>query len=358
LRLCDFAVKQKDMKNDYFKRVAKLTPTKMWINNVTRQEAEMAIAAGAMGCTQNPSYTWKMLAHESESEYAKSLLAETLKETSNDNEAICMLQRKLIKGVSDIFMPLWKSTNGEHGYVSIQGDPIHEEDAQVIINEARLNREMNPNMMIKIPATKAGLEAMNVLIEENTPLNATEVMGLAQTVALCEMYNKITARTGKKPVMYVSLITGIYDEWLQKEVAKQGIDINPDILYQAGMVIAKKVYQLMHDRGYKLGFIGGGVRGLQHFTEMVGGDVCITMNWQGQVDRLLELDQPVVSRLFNPVQPQVLETLLEKLPQFKQAYMENGLSVDEFEEYGPVEYFRQMFVSAWENAVDMAKSLR
>lgn len=346
------------MKNDYFKRVAQLTPTKMWINNVTREEAQWAIDAGAMGCTQNPSYTWKMLTHEVESEYAKRLLKETLKETSDDNEAICILQRKLIKGVSDVFMPLWEKTNGEHGYVSIQGDPIHEEDAKVIIDEARLNREMNPNIMIKIPATRSGLEAMNILIEENTPLNATEVMGISQAIEICEMYTQITARTGKKPPMYVSVITGIYDEWLQKEVAKQQIDINADILKQAGIIIAKKVYQLMHDRGYKLGYIGGGVRELHHFTEMVGGDVCITMNWQGHVDKLLELDQPVVSRLFNPVQSLVLDTLLENLPEFRQAYMEKGMAIQEFEEYGPVEYFRHMFVSAWEKAVEMAKLIR
>lgn len=330
----------------------------MWINNVTREEAELALQAGAMGCTQNPSYTWKMLTHPKESDHAKSLLIKILKETPDDNEAICILQRKLIKQISDLFMPLWKSTNGEHGYVSIQGDPIHEEDSRVIIHEARLNREMNPNIMIKIPATRAGLEAMNVLIEENTPLNATEVMGVSQTIQLCEMYRSITARTGNKPVMYLSLITGIYDEWLQKEIQQSGIQINPDILYQAGMVIAKKVYQLLHDRDYKLGFIGGGVRGLQHFTEMVGGNVCITMNWQGQAEELLKLNQPVVSRLFNPIQPEVLETLLEQVPPFRQAYLENGLTIEEFEGFGPVEYFRDMFVSAWKNAVELAHTLR
>ncbi len=346
------------MANDYFKRVNALTPTKMWINNVTRKEAQMAIDAGAMGCTQNPSYTWKMISHPEEKDYTLKILKETMQETNDDNEVVCILQRKLVKGISDIFMPLYEKTNAKHGYVSIQGDPIHEHDAQVIINEARLNREMNPNVMIKIPATKAGLEAMQVLIAENTPLNATEVMGVSQVIDLCEMYQKITSETRNKPMMYLSLITGIYDEWLQKEVAAQNININKDILYQAGMVIAKKVYRLMHDRGYELGFIGGGVRGMQHFTEMVGGDVCITMNWQGQVDKLIEMDLPVVSRLFNPVQEEVLDTLLERVPQFRQAYMENGLQADEYEEYGPVKFFWNMFISAWKSQVEMVKSLR
>lgn len=343
---------------DYFFRVARLTPTKMWINNVSRDEAEWALNAGAMGCTQNPSYTWKMLNHETDGEYAKQLLRETLKETDDDNEVVCRLQRKLIHEISKKFMPLWERTHGEHGYVSIQGDPIHEDDANVILSEARESRQLNPNMMIKIPATKAGLEAMRVLIAENTPLNATEVMGVSQVVALCEMYRKVTAETGIKPPMYVSIITGIFDEWLQKDVREKGIDINPDILKQAGVVIAKKVYQLMHNRGYEVGYIGGGVRELHHFTEMVGGNVCITMNWQGQVNELLRLDQPVVSRLFNPVQPEVLETLLEKVPSFRKAYFENGLAVSEFAEFEPVEYFRHMFVTAWQNCVNMAASLR
>jgi transaldolase len=346
------------MKQDYFHRVAALTPTKMWINNVTPEEARTAIAAGAMGCTQNPSYTWKMLNHQTGRMRALTLLDEVLSDSEDDNEVECILQRKLVQQVAEAFMTVYERTDGAHGYVSIQGDPIHEEDPQVIIDEGRKNRQMSPNIMIKIPATAAGLEAMETLIAENTPLNATEVMGLSQVIDVCEMYEKITARTKKKPVMYFSLITGIYDEWLTKEVAAQGIDISPDILYQAGLIIAKKVYRFVRDRGYSLGFIGGGVRGLQHFTEMVGGDVCITMNWEGQAEALLELDQPVVARLFNPVQDHVLDTLLANVPGFRQAYMEDGLTVEEYEEYGPVRYFRDMFVSAWENTLDLIAKRR
>ena len=343
---------------NYFQRVRELTPTKFWINNVSRKEADQGIAAGAMGCTQNPAYTWKMISHPEEGGYALELLRETLKESKVDNEVECILQRKLVKGIADKFMPLWEKTHGAHGYVSIQGDPIHEEDPQVIIDEARKNREMSPNIMIKIPATEAGLKAMDVLISENTPLNATEVMGLSQVLDLCEMYKKITAKTGKKPIMYYSLITGIFDEWITKDTEEKGIDINPDVLYQAGMAVAKKVYRVVHDRGYELGFIGGGVRGVQHFTEMVGADACITMNWRGTCDKLIEADLPVVSRFFNPVQEMVLEELNSKLPEFRKAYWEDGITEEEYEEYGPVMYFRNSFIKAWENALTTIKEER
>lgn len=106
-----------------------------------------------------------MLNHNSEEEYAIELLKETLKESDNDNEVESILQRKMVKGISDIFLPLWIESQGDYGNVSIQGDPVHEEDPLVIIDEGRKNRSMNPNIMIKIPATKAGLVAMEGRID-------------------------------------------------------------------------------------------------------------------------------------------------------------------------------------------------
>lgn len=337
----------------YFQRVFELTGTKFWINNVTRDEAQMAIDAGALGCTQNPSYCWKMLNHPQEKDYAIKLLHESVKESSVDNEVESILQRKLVKGVSDVFMKVWKETSGEHGYVSIQGDPIHEEDPRVIIDEGRKNRALNPNVMIKIPATKAGLAAMETLIAEDTPINATEVMGLSQALDICRMYRRISMQTGRKPKVYYSLITGIYDEYLHNYVAGNKIDISPDILHYAGMVIAKKVYAETKAHYPEVGFIGGGVRGLHHFTEMVGADVCITMNWDGQAAELLKLDYPVVPRFFNPVPDRYLEELLVKVDEFRKAWYANGLSLDEYEHFGPVEYFRHMFIDAWEKTLTM-----
>ncbi len=346
------------MNNDYFKRVYSLTGTKFWINNVTREEAALAIEAGAFGCTQNPSYTYKMLTHPTESEYAMNLLREALLESDDNNEVECILQAKLVKEVSDIFMPIWEKTHGKHGYVSIQGDPVNEEDPEVIIREGRRNRDLNPNVMIKIPATKAGLEAMNVLIQENTPINATEVMGIGQAMDICRLYREITNKTGKYPAIYYSLITGIYDEYLQKFVRDNKIAVSSDIVYMAGMIIAQKVYKITKAHYPEVGFIGGGVRGLHHFTEMVGADVCITMNWQNQAEELLKLNLPVVPRFFNPVPEEYLEELLTKVVEFKKAYLENGLNVSEYEHFGPVEYFRDMFVSAWENALEIIEQTR
>lgn len=81
------------MAQGYFHRVQALTATRFWINNVTRQEADMAIEAGACGCTQNPAYTWKMINSEDAGEraYVLGALDEILQEESDGNQALIAL---------------------------------------------------------------------------------------------------------------------------------------------------------------------------------------------------------------------------------------------------------------------------
>ena len=54
------------MRQSYFLRVISQSPTEFWINNPTREHADLAIAHGASGCTNNPSYTQKMVDHPNE----------------------------------------------------------------------------------------------------------------------------------------------------------------------------------------------------------------------------------------------------------------------------------------------------
>jgi transaldolase len=346
------------MKEGYFKRVAKLTPTKFWINNPTREETKMAIEEGAVGCTCNPAYCGKMLDKPEEKDTVIQVIDRLIPTLESDNEVEEELQRILVGEIAKQFMPLYEQNPGELGYVSIQGDPIHEDDPEVIIQEARKNRAVSPNMCIKIPTTESGLEAMKVLVAEDTPLNATEVFAIQQALDLCELYESVSKETGKHPKFYISHITGIYDEHLKNVVERDKIDISADILWQGGLSIARKLYNIFIERGYPVTFIGGGARGLQHFTEMVGGDVCITINWVGTADKLLEQDPPVVERLFNPVPQYVIDELMEKIPDYRRGYLEGGIEKKEYEDFGPVVLFRNSFIKNWEKVLNIIHEKR
>ena len=341
----------------YFHRVSELTPTRFWINNPTREQADMAIAHGAVGCTANPSYSQKMLDNPAEGEFAHQMLKEAVQESENEHEAAEILQRKLIKPITDRFMPIFRQNPVRDGFVSIQGDP-DDETAEGIIRQARKNRSVAENICCKVPVTKDGMEAIEVLVEENTPINATEIFGVAQMVYLCDTYEKVARKSGKHPPLFMSHIAGIYDDHFKAYVEREKVEIAPDVLHQAGLAVARKVYDVMTSRGYSAIFVGGGARGLHHFTEMVGGDACITINWEGTADKLIEQNPPVVYRLFNPVPPKVIDELMEKLPDFKRGYLEDGLTLDEFEGFPPVQLFRSSFMKSWNRVLDLARSTR
>jgi len=340
---------------NYFKRVHALTPTKFWINNPTREEADLALTEGALGCTCNPSYCGKMFERAEEKEYASKVLDEVISVVDTPTGAEEELQRRLAAAIAEKFMPLYEKFPREHGYVSIQGDPIHEDDAQVVIREARKNRAVAENICCKIPTTASGLEAMETLVAEDIPINATEVFAIQQALDLCELYEKVSKASGKRPKFYISHITGIYDEYLAEVAKRDNIDISPDILWQAGMVVARKLYRIYQERGYPVTFIGGGARGTQHFTEMVGGDVVVTINWKGTADKLIQENTPVVERLFNQVPDYVVEELVEKIPDFRRGYLEGAITAHEYEEFGPVIKFRDMFMKDWNNVLAEAE---
>lgn len=340
--------------NSYFWRVTQQTPTEFWINNPTREQVDLAIRSGASGCTNNPSFSQKMIDHTVERDYALGILEEVLCEGKN-GDPVAEFQRRLVAPVCEKFMPIFRQSNGTKGYVSIQGDPIHEDDPDVVIREALKNRQLSPNICCKIPTTKSGLQAMEYLISQDIPLNATEIFGIRQAVLMCETYQRASRKYGKSPQLYISHIAGIYDDYLQGTVARDHIDISPDVLWQAGLAVARKLYGIMEERKYPGIFIAGGARGLHHFTEMVGGKVCCTINWEGTADLLLAQDPPVVYRLFNPVPGKVIDELMEKLPDFKRGYLEDGLDVDEFEDFGPVCLFRSSFMKSWIRVTNLVR---
>lgn len=346
------------MNNGYFHRVTELTPSKFWINNPTLNEANLAIEAGASGCTLNPSYTQKMIDHPEEGPYAHAILEQVIRDVTDDVEAAAEYQRRMAKPIAEKFLPIFEDTNGDEGHVSIQGDPIREGDADVIIHEARANRKVSPNVCIKIPTTASGLEAMKTLVPEGTVINATEIFAIQQGIDLGEMYEQLVPKGTQGPKLYYSHIAGIYDDYLNNYVKQNNVEIYPDLLVQAGLAASRKLYKLVKERGYRMSFIGGGARGLHHFTELVGGDVNLTINWVGTADKLLESNPPVVYRMFNPIPRRVEEELMAKLPDFRLGYVEGGISIEEYEEFGPVELFRSSFIKSWKRVLDLIREKR
>lgn len=331
--------------NDYFARIHAKTPTRFWINNVTQAEARLAIEAGAENCTQNPSYSWKILNSEDGVE-GKAELDQIIRQTADDEEALLLFQLNRIKKIADIFLPLYEQSNGRAGYVTIQASPINE-TVEEIVKWGLKHSAASPNIMVKVPATLDGIQAIRTLLKEGCPVLATEVMSVAQAVSVCEVYEEAFASSKQVPAGYFAHIAGIFDEELQAQVKAQEIAVDPDALWQAGILVAKKIHRICSTRGHRMKMLSGGARGLHHFTEMVGANSGVTINWGGTAEKLLEQNSVVVDRFSAVPSPDVLDELLEKIPDFKRAYERCGLEAKEYETFPPVVRFRRNFEDAW-----------
>ena len=200
--------------------------------------------------------------------------------------------------------------------------------------------------MAKIPIIESGMEAMSRLIEESIPICATECFSIAQTIAMGDLYESVSKRTGNTPPFFITHITGIFDEDIQELVEREDISIDPRLLSQAGSIIARKEYRIIQERDYHATMLGGGARGLHHFTEFVGGNAHVTMNWS-TFDELMQSDTPVVAQMDTVDSPDVIAELCEKLPEFQRAYNEDGYTSGEFGQIPGLIRFRNSFIEGW-----------
>ena len=330
----------------YFKRVAALTPTAFWINNVTRHEARLAIEAGATGCTQNPAYLSKVLCSPDDGPSLLAIADGLIAEEPDDYGVVDELQRRAIAGICEEFHPMYEESGGRRGLVSIQANPFRE-DVATILENAEKSLTLAENFIIKIPATLNGLEAMEVLIGRGVPVLATEVMSIDQMLSVCELHRTVTKGMKHPAPFWVAHINGIFDEHLEVFVQREGVAVSPDVLRLASLALARKIHGYLREKDYEVNYMAGGARGLHHFTGWVGARGAVTINWKGTADKLLEADPPVSSAFTAETPFAALDELLAKLPDFQTAWTPGALKVEEYEYFGPVVRFRNAFEQGW-----------
>ncbi|MEN8906857.1 MAG: transaldolase family protein [Clostridiales bacterium] len=337
------------MNNTYFHRLNQYSPTRFWVNNPTPRQASLSIKEGAINCTTNPTYAYKQLIDEEMKVDVLTFMKKAIEITGKTEDTVDYVQRMLVKQLLKIFLPLYEKNPGKCGFVSIQGDPNMDENPDHIIKEAFEYAKLGKNFIAKIPVTESGLIAIEACIKEGFPVIGTEIMSIAQTVALCELYKKVSESSGKKPALFVTNITGIYDQYIAEWMKKTKAAIPLDVVWYAGLTVCKKQYKIFKERNYPGVMLGGGARNFKHFTELVGYDMHITINWKNFADKLIEQDMPIINRYDCHTPDGITRELLAKVPDFKKAYDEDGLTVKDFQNFGPVNLFRNMFLDGWNN---------
>lgn len=147
-----------------------------------------------------------------------------------------------------------------------------------------------------------------------------------------------------------TIMIGRTDDWMQVIAKKEGILVTPGYLNWAGIACLKKAYGIFQERGYRTRLLGAAYRHHMHWTELIGGDIILTIPFAWQ--RLFNLsDFEVVERFFDPVPEEALGTMYEKFPDFRRAYDLDGMSMKEFDSYGATVRTLRGFISSWHDLV-------
>ena len=142
---------------------------------------------GVSGVTSNPSIFEKAIAGSHDYDEAVLTLARQGKSVQEIYEALTVED---IQRTADLFRPVYDRLDGKDGFVSLEVSPTLAGDTAGSIQEAhRLWKKVGrPNLMIKIPATKAGLPAIRQLIGEGINVNITLLFGLPSYRQVVDAY--------------------------------------------------------------------------------------------------------------------------------------------------------------------------
>ena len=164
-----------------------------------------------------------------------------------------------IQKAADLLRPLYD--RGNDGYVSIEVDPYLCDDADGTINEGkRLHAAIGrPNVMIKVPATEAGYEAMTALVSEGIPVNATLVFSKEQAVSSADAFARAVQTSGKHVDTVISVFVSRIDRALDGELGDKGIETAKAGIYNAAAIYA--AVEAKNVPGCRTLFASTGVKG-------------------------------------------------------------------------------------------------
>jgi len=253
--------------------------------------------------------------------------------------------------------PIYDATLGKYGYVSLQVNPKNYTDSQGMIDEAeslyaQLKEKLGgtPNVVFKIPATKAGIGAVERLTAQGIGVNVTVNFAVSQELVFAEAIEKGNAKTS-----FLTLMSGRLDDPIRDELLKAGIEEASEVSKWGGIAVGRRVYDLVYrQKGFKKSFLlQASLRGPWHIDELVT-DEQYTVFVTVFPDKAQEYDK--VSRDIRPrINEDIPAKMLKKLYKskiFTQAYEPNGLSLDDFDNYFPVAVTLKAFAKAYDEFLE------
>jgi transaldolase len=313
------------------------TPTDIWNDSCNVDELRYAIGFGAVGATANPTIVVDNWKKDPGRWTARARELGRERPTAGERDLAWAIVEDMSVAAAPLLMPAFEASGGHAGRLSMQTDPTLHRDAAAMVEQAAGFDALAPNIVVKFPATAAGIAAMEEASFRGISVNATVSFSVAQALAAAsavergidrrEAAGRDTSRMG--PV--ITIMMGRIEDWLRVYVEREGLVLDPAALAWSGVAVFKRAHAEWPAHGFRARLLGAAIRHHLHWSELIGGDVIITLppSWQRRFNASSIEVRP---RIDDPV-PYLDE--LRTLPDFVRAWEPDGLAVEDFDAWPP-----------------------
>jgi transaldolase len=236
------------------------TGTKVWLDGVEPDEIKKNRSWGITGATSNPTIVAKIIGGGHFDDRIAALIQQGL----TDEQIAWALDDELVNSAQQVFLPVWKQTHGNDGYVSFELDPLIEHDATGLDLSERVKRYLelgkkwsagHKNRMIKVPATDAGLDALEALAAAGVTINVTLMFTERQyRIARDAIWRG--AKRSKHGLHDFKSVYSIFVSRVDVYTDEHVKDLSPGAQGMVGIVNAKRIWQenqeFWKDKGLRL----------------------------------------------------------------------------------------------------------
>jgi transaldolase len=336
--------------NTYLNWLGTETGTTWWHDSADPKELQLAIERGCVGVTTNPVLSFTAL--KANRELWAAEIDEVLAAKLPPAEKAEALVRVTVVKTAERMLPLFNSSKGELGYVCAQVNPVQDGNREAMVAMARRLHSWAPNICVKMPATGAGVDAIEMCAAEGISTNSTVSFTLAQLLAVGEQTQAGAIQARKKGIKpaksFATMMIGRLDDYLREVAQDNQVALNDGDITQAGLAVVKRAYATFKERGYETKVLVAAMRGTNHLTELAGGDLVLSVHPSIQ-SKVLAAELPRERGIQKPVADDVIQRL-SQVREFVRAYEPNALANSEFVSYGVTQRTISQFVEvAWKN---------
>lgn len=318
--------------NKFLRWLSSNTQSIYWHDSAVRQEQLIAYGNGALGMTTNPFLINST--YQSDPEFWKENLKNFPKGASGDEKVEWLIQQ-----VTGFFakenLPIFEKGEAGKGYVCAQTNPNKTGDADYMLAQAKRLASWAPNIVIKIPATAAGIEVYEECVALGYNVAATIGFTVPQVLAVAEARErgkKRAAQNGVKPGLGIAvLMVGRLDDYIRDVAHDSKSCVTEEDIRQAGTACIKRAYQIFNERGYDTFLMPAGCRGGYHITALAGAKMIMSI--APKISKLLVDVDEFEEKIDVPVAKDTIDRLMT-LKEFRKAYEPDGMAKEDFITFG------------------------